>query len=383
MAANEINLEEFERIKELKLFEQERAVLNIFNSAMQNPTPEAMAGAACQLDARCPSLKAEDDMQQYLTHVWDTTLNIATSPSASDEVHGYLVDILKALRQCSKGVIAGYTGRQRLWGDLPLFGMHVESTFMDPAALEDYSPHVLQEWRNANSFAARLTGAGILSPSYQEMNALRMVLEEDVNLIDHAALKESRVLVACDWVKHCARPLLSWAQENLGYMDVPEEDTAAYCDNGPLYKGPHTMCLQRWGFWIERFQALGKPESGLRDELREAVLEAAQKMETVERSVAHTLSDLPTTTETTAELPSQVTSDSLGANQAVSTQTAELPTGDTVKSLSLDQATTTETAMPPTGSTFEPFDLDQAATAETKDASTQVTFDPMDGGSME
>jgi hypothetical protein len=74
-------------------------------------------------------------------------------------------------------------------------------------------------------------------------------------------------------------------------MDVTMEDEANYVERGTLYHGPPTMCLRRWGFWLDRFEELGTEESGMREEIRKAVLEAAQTMRTIERGIANTLSE--------------------------------------------------------------------------------------------
>ncbi|KAK8016828.1 hypothetical protein PG993_015017 [Apiospora rasikravindrae] len=363
MAETDMDLPDAERIKERELGHK-RVVRDIITAALQNPTLEVLTEAAFQLDDKCPLLDAKDDIYMYLTCLWEVIIDMARSPSVSDEVQGYLVTIVDALQNCDMGDIDVFeVSTKRVWRDLPYLADELQSCFIEPTDFGEWSPGYVQIWQNAHSFLARMTGAGICSPSSEVMDALRKALEQDISAVDSTAMKESRVRVACDWIKHSAAPLLSWATENIGYMDVPEEDTAAYCDNGPLYGGPHTMCLQRWGFWIERFQELGKPESGLREELREAVLQAAQTMEAVERSVGHTLSGQPT--------------------QPIVIETAAPQTQVTSEPLGSEQATTIETAEAPTQGAIEPVDLVQPVTTEAAEASTQVTFDPMDGGSME
>lgn len=121
------------------------------------------------------------------------------------------------------------------------------------------------------------------------MYALRSALEEQPSPISEVV--ECRLKVACDWVLHSARPLLWWAQENLGYTDVPVEDTAAHEPGGELYEGPQTMCLRRWGFWLQRFESFGREAegSGLSEEVRREALDAAEFMKTVERQIGHSL----------------------------------------------------------------------------------------------
>ena len=152
---------------------------------------------------------------------------------------------------------------------------------------EEFSPKTAHIWRNMNAFGARCLGAGVLGAYWEAMYAMRSALEdEQTGKKEH----ECRVQVACEWISHASKPLLWWAQENIGYADVPVEDKAAYVEQGPLYSGPASMCLQRWGFWLDRFEELSKEESGLGEEIRKAALEASQTMKSIEAGVAHTLS---------------------------------------------------------------------------------------------
>ena len=120
---------------------------------------------------------------------------------------------------------------------------------------------------------------------------MRSALEEEQSSVGEMSRTECRIQVACTWISHAAKPQLWWARENIGYMDVTVEDEANYNERGTLYHGPPTMCLQRWGFWLDNFEELGKEESGMSEEIRKAALEAEQIMRTIERGIGHTLSE--------------------------------------------------------------------------------------------
>lgn len=141
---------------------------------------------------------------------------------------------------------------------------------------EEFSPETAQMWRNLSSFAARCMGAGVLGPYTQVITALRGALEEELGIERDLTTSECKVQVACEWIAHGAKPLVWWARENIGYSDVAEDSTR-YFLGGPLYRGPPTVCLQRWGFWQTRFKELGKNAS-LRDEVRKDALEAVEAM---------------------------------------------------------------------------------------------------------
>lgn len=146
-----------------------------------------------------------------------------------------------------------------------------------------YIPGDLTVWQNVNSFRARLTEVEILAPCYQIVEAMREGLEDDLGI--YPGLRECRVQIACDWMQRCADQLLSWAKENIGSLYDFPNGTVFHHKNGRLYSGPPAVCLQRWGFWLQRLEALGGEDSDLPEELRKAAREAAGAMKTAETSV--------------------------------------------------------------------------------------------------
>lgn len=152
---------------------------------------------------------------------------------------------------------------------------------------EEFTPESVQIWRNLNSFAARCMGAGVLGLYVKLMDALREALEEDLDIDQDSEKAECNIQVACEWIARCTKQLVWWAQENIGYTDITEDGTQHF-PGGPLYNGPHFVCLQRLGFWQTRLQELGK-HPGLKEEVRKTALETAQIMSTIERQMANTL----------------------------------------------------------------------------------------------
>ncbi|KAI0129490.1 hypothetical protein BJ170DRAFT_275852 [Xylariales sp. AK1849] len=110
------------------------------------------------------------------------------------------------------------------------------------------TPESIQMWRNLNSFAARCMGAGVLGLYVKLMDALRETLEEELGIDQDPAKAECNIEVACEWIARCAKLLIWWAQENIGYVDTTEDSTQNL-PGGPLYQGPHIVCLRRWEFW--------------------------------------------------------------------------------------------------------------------------------------
>ncbi|KAK8008386.1 hypothetical protein PG991_010937 [Apiospora marii] len=310
MASSDIDLYSLQGIKGQGLSEQERAVLDILGLAMRTPTsPEAMVDAARQLDAKCPPLEEEIEFNTYVSDVWIMVVSIASSYDVSDEVQGYLIDILKALEQQPKNLLRINIVEGDCRDYKPQIAMHIYWDFEDPTYIlpeeNGILPGDLVGWRKLNSFYARLTEAKIFEPSYQVMEAMNRALEEDISALNHPGLEECRVQIACEWMERCAGQMLLWALENHGNnKDGSVIRSAWQYENGALYKGPSAMCLQRWGFWIQRFQVLGKKDSGLPEETRKAALEAARYMKTVEGSAGHTSAS--GASEELSEEPSQV-----------------------------------------------------------------------------
>lgn len=150
------------------------------------------------------------------------------------------------------------------------------------------TPESARVWRNINRFGARCFSAGIAEPYVQVMDALLLAFEKEPSPIQ--GVVECRLLVACDWMIHgAASPLLLWAQENIGYRDVPVEDRQSYFPGGSLYQdGPQTMYLRRWGFWMQRFEEFSKMDR-LSEEVKGQASKAVERMKTVEARIGHTL----------------------------------------------------------------------------------------------
>lgn len=154
--------------------------------------------------------------------------------------------------------------------------------------LEELTVDAVQIWRNMSSFGARSLADGVSGVYIQATDALRLALEEDLSKA-LSTVRELRMKVAFEWITHAAKPLLKWAQENIGCTNVTEDDSQGqYVGAGSLYHGTKSMCLQRWGFWMDRFEELGKDE-GLSERIRKAAIEAAQILDTIERGVGHRL----------------------------------------------------------------------------------------------
>ncbi|KAI3392493.1 hypothetical protein diail_5658, partial [Diaporthe ilicicola] len=276
---------QLETLKERDFSEVQTQILDVLAYAINAATDEAATEAAIQLDALCPPLDQYPDAQDYMWAIWEIIMDAAESHDVTNEIQEGMIRTLQALQQIAKGDMDIYGGdgfKKRVWRDLPVLPVCFEASFNDPtsdSAKSELTPKSAQMWRNINRFGARFFSGGLLGPYSQAIHALRLALEDEPSPVPEVA--ECRLRVACDWVFYGASPLLLWAQENIGYTDVPEDDTAAFTPGGVLYKGPQTMCLLRWGFWMQRFEEFGKMEgSGLSEEAKGDALKAVEIMRT-------------------------------------------------------------------------------------------------------
>ncbi|KAK1640972.1 hypothetical protein BDP81DRAFT_390295 [Colletotrichum phormii] len=291
-------LRQLERLKKLDLSDVEIQILDILAYDIRAATWETAAEAASSLDALCPRLEQRKEAESYFYVTWDLMTDTATSFDVTKETQNHLTNILLALQQCAKGesnIWGNEADRQPVWKDLPLFYVAVEASPGDPtqeSTTESFTTKDAQEWRNINRFGALLLGSGVLGLHTQAMDALRSALEEEPSSIP--AVAECRLRLACEWIRHSARSLLWWSQENIGYLEMPEyerdltEEAISY--QGVLYEGPPIMCRQRWEFWMVRLEWLAKSEdAGLGKEMRTKALEAFEIMMEVGEWIGHTL----------------------------------------------------------------------------------------------
>ncbi|KAF6835856.1 hypothetical protein CMUS01_05637 [Colletotrichum musicola] len=254
-------------IKAVDLLEEERDILRAFACGMQPATQDSSEKAARAINVLCPPLGQDNEkVADWVWMCWEVMFNIVQSPDVASGVLDRLVSIIESLHRRARGNV-------KIDGPDPTTGY---MQFTEEAA---------QAWQNMNSFAARCLAGSIGGPFNQAMYALRLALEEELSSTPEITV--CRMKVACSWITYASKPMLRWALENAGRTDVSPDDDAAYVKRGPLYHGPPTMCLQRWGYWINRFNELGKDAAGAGEEAQKLALEAAKTMKQVEAQLGN------------------------------------------------------------------------------------------------
>lgn len=158
--------------------------------------------------------------------------------------------------------------------------------FSDPTfdQEEPITEQLVQIWLKFNEFEARLMESDVAEASLDAMWIIGRALEEDLPAPTEESPEspavDCRLLAASIWILRCAKDFYEWARENAD-PDAEPQKTYQF-QGGPLYDGRPTMCPERWDFWRHRLEEIIALDSVLQVPTREAVLQAAEAMKTVE-----------------------------------------------------------------------------------------------------
>ncbi|CAD6444658.1 66723270-2f82-4e4f-8f61-1642536995f8 [Sclerotinia trifoliorum] len=158
---------------------------------------------------------------------------------------------------------------------------------LGPATIEEWSHYDVRaitvrkdqneklfKFRNLSSFLARLAKAGFEdSNMLYALTALQNALEYEFEASDasHVLSSDYLVPIAAGWIIK-AGELMPLNGGNMGgYASL----------GGPLWKGEPKLLLERWHFWMRRFEVFGDCEA-LMEETRNMAKEAVEKMKCIE-----------------------------------------------------------------------------------------------------
>ncbi|KAL2755758.1 hypothetical protein ACRALDRAFT_1076755 [Sodiomyces alcalophilus JCM 7366] len=236
------------------------AILNVFKATLQYPTT--------------PELKAEkiaDDISFFcrtnkpgivLWPVWFAVIDIAGCIPPDHPWQHSLVQALDNLRHRGGSVLGNI--QTLLWEDLPYLSMAMREKWNGPLDYDedDEMGEKCRQWKNLNSFVARLTRLGFRPWLNFPIWELREVLEEPPwaqEPSEKALEMDSRLCAASEWMIQCADIVFEWMAE-AGELD---EDDARALQTGSLCKDIAPMSVERWEFWKERFAAFAADAENL------------------------------------------------------------------------------------------------------------------------
>lgn len=144
---------------------------------------------------------------------------------------------------------------------------------IDPTQDDTYNLEEVFNWKNMNSFTARLTtdnfAPWLTFPFWQIRDALEVGVEKGPVL-------QCRVWVATEWILRCGTIIF----EEVTSSRPLDEQTLKYLAVGPLCKGISVRSQERLDFWEKRLTELAdqKETLDLDPELVDRITKAAEKI---------------------------------------------------------------------------------------------------------
>ncbi|KAJ9261871.1 hypothetical protein DTO212C5_6548 [Paecilomyces variotii] len=233
-----------------------------------------------QATSKLASISLSDD---DLNLTWNLIINCACE---FPERHDKLVDVLVCLSKLpdattDQGVPLKKYGLQ-VWRDLPMFDWELREEW-DVRSIPPSPPACRQKaisnFINLNKFTALLmaTGEPILEFSWFALIALSTALETPPNQLPATDPLDAYIPAAAAWIETLGVDIYQWDEEHehRPLSGIPGE-------GGPLWKGKHSFCKERWRFWRERFGEMAQIDDDLGEGARIAAREAELMMRDIE-----------------------------------------------------------------------------------------------------
>lgn len=207
-----------------------------------------------------------DSVESYLSKVRSLIISMAVEVPFSQI---FLVDLLAILNEWPGELL-----RTGIWG---VFAMEEGDSHSSLAA----NSEEVAQYVNINSFEARLwqrlgrdIGFGLIGDPIR--NLARSIEEQDPN--GYFQTWDTELAAGCMWVIHAAPLIYSLCKSG-------DEDSDGKTWQGSLWaSGRRGYSLERWSFWLERFQEISSREfPGVINETRRYAATACCTMRAVER----------------------------------------------------------------------------------------------------
>lgn len=138
---------------------------------------------------------------------------------------------------------------------------------------------IFSSYVNLNKFTARLmaTEEPVFNYSWFALITLRTALETPPNELPETDPRDAYVQAAAVWIETIGIDIYEWDEEFAHGRLV-----GAPGRGGPLWKGKHGFCEQRWQLWRERFGELASLDDKLGEEAKTLAREAELIMRDIE-----------------------------------------------------------------------------------------------------
>ncbi|KAK4447286.1 hypothetical protein QBC34DRAFT_410245 [Podospora aff. communis PSN243] len=276
----------FEELKAEDLSDNETKILSILETVILSGLADnnIPATASAALDNLCyelcfpPESRPEPDnssLEEFLYYLWELLISLMKSVPHDHPKQDLTISFLSELHLRARTTVSIWGKESRLWRDLPLLSSFLREAWTDPSYTTDHpAPKAITEWLNLNAFTARLTTASLLDRPIYPLLELKAALEEESH--SSPAIRDYRLLVASHWILLSGKHLFRDAFRG----DSLSEDDLTATEPGPLYTGKPGLYMERWWFWLKRFEELSGDVDG---EVRRAVERAVECMREVVR----------------------------------------------------------------------------------------------------
>nr|POF02123.1 hypothetical protein CFP56_69038 [Quercus suber] len=168
-----------------------------------------------------------------------------------------------------------------LWKDLPLLGWDLREELDTVMSSSIPRAEAMTEFTNFHRFLAMLmaTEEPVFNYSWFALVALRSALETPVGTLYSfpADKAEPWIRAASAWIEIMGFEIFGW-DENFATGAA----RGAPGSGGPLWNGKHGFCMDRWGFWRQRFVEIATMEGVFDEQTRKAAEEAEIMMSEIQ-----------------------------------------------------------------------------------------------------
>ncbi|OQE40924.1 hypothetical protein PENCOP_c005G02385 [Penicillium coprophilum] len=223
------------------------------------------------------SLANDSGPEGGITSLWSLVFKCAYKfPEHHDKLVNMLVQLSKLPDAKTSNGDSIVLHDMQVWKDLPMLGWQVRDEWNAsvPAGPPESRQNAILQIINRNKFTARLmaTQESVFAYSWFALITLREALETPADQSSERNL-EALIPAAAAWISILGADIYKWNERFDGALGK----------GGPLWKGQHGFCKERWQLWKERFGELVTIEAEIRDEVRTAAKDAKRRMEEIEK----------------------------------------------------------------------------------------------------
>ncbi|KAJ5780043.1 hypothetical protein N7457_005203 [Penicillium paradoxum] len=226
------------------------------------------------------SVADSSDVEAGITSLWSLILKCAYEfPEHRYKLVAFLVELSKLPDEKDSNGDPILLYEMRVWKDLPMLGWQFRDEWNAtvPAGPPDSRKTAIAKIINRDKFAASLmsTKEPVFAYSWFALITLRSALETPTDQLSPENL-EALIPAAAAWIDILGAELYSWDE------DFDGDSGGALGKGGPLWKGKHGFCQERWQLWRERFGEVAGMEAEIGDAVRASARETERTMYGIE-----------------------------------------------------------------------------------------------------